>query len=324
MNLEPTTEQGEIDAALTTLLSKESPIERVRSVERGDGFDAPLWTRLVEFGVLDMAAPETPMADLAVVARRCGSFLALVPVVEALVAARLLARLGRVGGDLTTFAPRPVSGDLAHRVPWAAAAARSVVRRGDHLLLADASTSHATSRHLWPIGLADVELHDAPVLASGGEAVEAHLDALADWRTLTAAGLLGQAVVSLELGVDYVKERHQFGVPIATFQSVQHQLADAAASVDGASLLVAEAAWSANDRPDRYRGLAAMSYAFASQVAADVALTSLHLHGGYGYMEEYDIQLHYRRARALRVAAGDPRLLLVEIAELEHTRRVSA
>ena len=56
---------------------------------------------------------------------------------------------------------------------------------------------------------------------------------------------------ALEIGVEYVKERHAFGVPIGSFQAVAHGLADAATGVDGGGLLAREAAWAAAEEPDR-------------------------------------------------------------------------
>ena len=62
------------------------------------------------------------------------------------------------------------------------------------------------------------------------------------WRCLTAAVQVGIGAASLDIGVEYVKTRHQFGVPIGSFQAVQHRLADVAVAVDGARLLAYEAA----------------------------------------------------------------------------------
>ena len=98
--------------------------------------------------------------------------------------------------------------------------------------------------------------------------------------------------------MEYVKDRHAWGVPIGSFQAIAHRLADSAAAVDGARLLAWEAAWSAAEEPDRHAQLAAMAFAVAYEAARDASHRSLHFHGGYGFMMEYDIQLHYRRARA--------------------------
>ena len=139
--------------------------------------------------------------------------------------------------------------------------------------------------------------------------------ALDEWRVLTAAALAGLARAALDLGVAYVKERHQFGVPIGSFQSIQHRLADLHTAVDGARLLALEAADALDDARDPDGpALAAMALEFCGQVAEDAAAASLHFHGGYGFMLEYDVQLYVRRAKAWRVALGDPRQQRLEIA----------
>ena len=73
--------------------------------------------------------------------------------------------------------------------------------------------------------------------------------ALDEWKTLTAAALVGIAATALEMGVEYVLARHQFGVPVGSFQAVQHGLADLPALIDGSRLLTHKAAWAA-DRPE--------------------------------------------------------------------------
>jgi alkylation response protein AidB-like acyl-CoA dehydrogenase len=158
-----------------------------------------------------------------------------------------------------------------------------------------------------PLGDRTLRGPDRAVLVSGDEAVRRHDAALDEWRVLTAAALVGLATTALQLGVDYAKERHQFGVPIGSFQSIAHKLADAATVVDGARLLAREAAWAPAGSPADASALASMAFLFASRAAQQAAELSLHVHGGYGFMLEYDIQLFYRRAKAWPLVAGDPR-----------------
>jgi len=77
--------------------------------------------------------------------------------------------------------------------------------------------------------------------------------------------------------------------------------------VDGALLLARKAAWAGGSLPDRSAELAAMSFAFASETARDASYRSLHFHGGYGFMMEYDIQLYFRRAKAWPAILREPR-----------------
>ena len=152
------------------------------------------------------------------------------------------------------------------------------------------------------------------MIAEGPEAAALYAQAMTLWRCLTAAIEVGIGAASLDLGVEYVKTRFQFGVPIGSFQAIQHGLADVAVSVDGARLLAFEAAAAIDaDDPARH-GLALMAYLFGADTAHRAAGASLHYHGGYGYMEEYDMQLYFRRSKALQLLAGDPQDALDDLA----------
>jgi len=157
----------------------------------------------------------------------------------------------------------------------------------------------------------------ATVLAAGDDARAAFALARAEWQTLTAWSLTGIAVTAQAIALEYVKERHQFDRPIGSFQALQQQLADLPIVIAGAQLLAGKAAW-AGDRGTPgivdtdlcditdFETLAGMAFLFAGDAAALATDRSLHVHGGYGYAEEYDIQLFYRRARGWSLVAGDP------------------
>ena len=154
----------------------------------------------------------------------------------------------------------------------------------------------------------------AETVAEGARA--AFEDARRDWQLLTAAQLVGVAARSLEIGVEYVRERRVFGRPVGSFQTVAHRLADHATAVDGARLLVREAAWAVDEGDPRAAGLAAMAFCFAAEQAVAVAGDSLHFHGGYGFTLEYDIQLYYRRAQAHPLVWGSVQREYQRLADL--------
>jgi alkylation response protein AidB-like acyl-CoA dehydrogenase len=167
--------------------------------------------------------------------------------------------------------------------------------------------------------LADIDLNDQgsdqrTVVAVGDDAHLAMTTALDEWRSLTAAWLVGLARAALGIGIRYVKERRQFGVPIGSFQAVQHRLADLATAVEGANLLADKAAWALDVGDASAATLPAMAYSFCGETAQGVTSAVLHLHGGYGFMEEYDIQLYFRRAKATRLVLADPRRELQHLA----------
>jgi alkylation response protein AidB-like acyl-CoA dehydrogenase len=137
----------------------------------------------------------------------------------------------------------------------------------------------------------------------------------------SSASRLGLARRQLDLTVAYVKERRQFGVPVGSFQAVQHRLADVATDLDGARLLVRKAAWAAQGGEPEAAVLAAMAFVWAAGTAHRVATESLHFHGGYGYTLDHDIQLFFRRATAWPLVLGDPDRELGRLGDLLYAGR---
>ncbi len=121
---------------------------------------------------------------------------------------------------------------------------------------------------------------------------------------LAAAQAVGGASYALEITVEYAKARHQFGKALAEFQAISHYLADARTTLDGARLLVCEAAWAhSTDRPvDR---LAPMAKLFACRTYRDITAMCQQVFGGIGFTLEYDIQLYFRRAKQLQLSWWD-------------------
>jgi len=318
MDLRLTDEQDQLVDAFAALYVKRASPERVREAEP-IGFDPSLWGLLREQGVVEMALGEerggwgaSPL-DLVLIAEQHGRSVAPAPLIEAQVAARLLARLGgsaldRVLSDerLVTLALHPTRDGRAQGVPAAAVADDAVIWTGEQLLLTPLEGVRSGYENLGSMPLADVAVTGGEVLAAGDEARAAFELAIDDWLLLTAASLVGMAARSLEIGVDYVTERTAFGVPIGSFQAIAHPLADSATEVEGARLLTYEAAWAAVDDVGRARQLAAMAFAVSARAARDASYRSLHFHGGYGFMMEYDIQLYWRRARSWPNVWGEP------------------
>ena len=146
---------------------------------------------------------------------------------------------------------------------------------------------------------------DATVLATGDDARTALDRALDRGAVATAAQLLGLGQQMLDLTVDYVKERKQFGVPIGSFQAVKHHLADAMLQLEFARPVVYAAAYAlATDDPNAARAASHAKVA-ASEAALLVGRQALQCHGAIGYTVEYDLHLYLKRSWALAAAWGD-------------------
>jgi len=321
MDLSFTPDQDALREATQRLYAKESHGERVREVE-AEGFDPSLWAAVVAMGLPTMALAEAhggagaSLTDLAAAVEVHGAHLGSVPLVETAVVARLLAAVGGdaattalaslVGGAVGTLDLRPSASGVAALVPGAAVADAVVGLDGDRLVLATGAKAERR-RTLAGLAAADVTLVDGAVLAEGPAAVAAYARTLDEWRALSAVAQAGLARTTLDVGVQYAKDRHQFGVPIGSFQTLQHRFADLHARVDGSRLLAFEAIWALDEDEPAAPMLAAQASWYCGQVAEEAAGFSLHVHGGYGFMLEYDVQLHVRRAKAARLVLGDPR-----------------
>lgn len=330
MDLAPTEEQQALVASFADLLAKHATPDRVRAAEPAAGFDPQLWKALLDIGVIEMAVPEdrggwgAGLLDLALVAERVGAAVAPAPVIEAQVAARLLAALDTAaaraalrtalpGGRLVTIAVRPAAGGAggptASLVPGAAVADEAIVLDGDRLVLIPLHAGTRTAvANLAAAPLADVTFGaDAIELACGQAAVGGFEAALDDWLVLTAGALVGVGAAAHRLTVGYARERRAWDLPIGAYQAVAHPLANGATALDGARLLVARAAAEVGRGGRRGRELAAMAFAFAAETARQVTYDGVHFHGGNGFTLEYDAQLYYRRARGWARVWGEPR-----------------
>lgn len=324
MDLRLRDEQQDLVSSFAGLLAKAASPERVRSAEP-QGHDPELWAALHEMGVVPMAVPEAAdgwgagLLDLALVAEQVGRAAAPAPVVDTQVAARLLAAidadvsrslLGQAleGTRLVTLAVRPAGEDDEQLalVPAGAVCDAVVFLAGDSLRMkAVTDADRRVVANLGSSPLADVGIGGSEVLAEGGEAVARFEQAIDEWLALTAASLVGLGSAALDLGCTYARERRAFGQAIGSFQGIAHPLADDATNLDGAGLLAQKAAWALDEGHERGRELAAMAFAFAARTAEKATYDALHTHGGYGFMVEYDVQLHWRRVRAWSRVWGD-------------------
>jgi len=119
------------------------------------------------------------------------------------------------------------------------------------------------------------------------------------------AWMIGGARWVLETSVDYAKEREQFGVPIGTFQAIQHKLANVVVEVEGATSIVYYAAWTV-DEGDPGKTLAtSIAKAWCSDVYTHAGFEGVQVHGGMGFTWEHDMHLYLKRAKSSEVTFGD-------------------
>jgi alkylation response protein AidB-like acyl-CoA dehydrogenase len=197
--------------------------------------------------------------------------------------------------------------------------------KGMSLILVEAGTPGFTvSKDLPKLGYkgtesCEVSLIDVRVpkenLVGGveGRGMQQVLGALETGRINVAARALGIAQRAYDEALQYSRDRHAFGQPISDFQAIQIKLADMATKIQAARLLINWAASTA-DAGGRVDMQAGMSKLYAAEIAVEVALDSMRIHGGYGYSKEFIIERLYREAPLSVIGEGTSDIMRMVIA----------
>jgi alkylation response protein AidB-like acyl-CoA dehydrogenase len=133
-------------------------------------------------------------------------------------------------------------------------------------------------------------------------------------RISIAAMAIGLGYGALGMAARYAKDRKAFGRPIADFQGIQWPIADAKTELDAAALLTYRAAWLA-DEGRRHTQEASMAKLFASEAATRACNSALQVHGGYGYVREFDVERHLRDAKLCEIGEGTSEVQRIVIAK---------
>jgi alkylation response protein AidB-like acyl-CoA dehydrogenase len=150
-------------------------------------------------------------------------------------------------------------------------------------------------------------------LGEEGMGFKIAMSALDGGRIGIAAQALGIAAGAYELSLAYARERKSFGVPIAHHQMVQWMLADMATAIEAARLLTWRAAV-LKDAGQPFGPEASMAKLFASEMAMKVTTDAIQVHGGYGYLREYQVERYFRDAKITQIYEGTSQIQRVVIA----------
>jgi len=204
-------------------------------------------------------------------------------------------------------------------VPFASAADQLLVlaRTGDaptdvDLFLVDPTSDGVTltqqftmaSDTQYQVELAGVRVAEADRIGATGTGWATWDSVVRESLVFLAAQAIGGAGYALEITVQYAKDREQFDKPLGAFQAISHYLADAATAVNGGRILAYEAAWALSTGAS-VESLAPMAKLFACQTFRDTTAMGEQVFGGVGFTLEYDIQLYFRRAKALQISWFD-------------------
>lgn len=151
--------------------------------------------------------------------------------------------------------------------------------------------------------LEDVKVPTENLLGKKGEGFKQFLITLDGGRIGIGAMAVGIAQAAYERALQYAKERKQFGTSISKFQAIQFKLADMAMKIELARNMVYKAAW-LKDQGRSFTKEASMCKLYASEICTEVANQAVQIHGGYGYMKEYEVERYLRDGKLTEIGEG--------------------
>jgi alkylation response protein AidB-like acyl-CoA dehydrogenase len=309
MDFDLTEDQYEIKRVAHELLSARSTMARVREAAEARRYDDELWREIVDLGWPGIAVSEEHggqglgMVELAVLLEELGYACAAVPFLSTAVAAAVIDRHGD-DPQRERWLPGLVAGTLTAGVgPISllvdgrdAAFALALSPSGDLLLTTDLD------------GVPELQTVDPTrrlaSLTGGWRGQELGVGAAALVYCSVAAEVVGVCQRSLEMTLDYVKERRQFGIPVGSFQAVSHRCAQMLLDTESARSAAYFAAWTADADPQRLPEGAALAAAAAAIGGREVAASAIQCHGGIGFTWEADVHWLYKRAELDRALLG--------------------
>jgi alkylation response protein AidB-like acyl-CoA dehydrogenase len=171
---------------------------------------------------------------------------------------------------------------------------------------------HRASDHAHVI-LEECRVPKNALLGEPGQGFKVAMSALDHGRLGVAAGALGVAQACLDASVSFVRQRRQFGQRIGDFQMIQATIADMAAEVEAARLLVYRAAWLKQQGLPTTRETS-IAKLFATEAAVQAASEAVLIHGGRGYSNDYPVERYYRDIKGLQIYEGTSHIQRIVIA----------
>lgn len=308
MKFDFTEDQHEIKRTAKDLLGSRSTLEKVREAAEAGEYDSALWQELAELGWPGVAVEEElgggglGYVELAGLLEEAGYALLNGPLLSSSLCAAAISEagsedqkaewLGRLASGEATGAfglsgqivPDGASADVVVLAAPDGVTARLLTGPG---AMPELSTIDPTRRY----GRVDGE-------PTGGEAMPGDISSAIDIGcVLVSAELVGVCSRALEMTVEYVKDRKQFGRPVGSFQAVQHRAAQMLLLTEGARAATYFAAWAADADRDRLPEAASLAKSAASKAGIEVTASAIQAHGGIGFTWEADVHWFYKRAQ---------------------------
>jgi len=309
MDFDLTDDQKEIKRVAKELLAARSSFAKVREAAEAGEYDPALWSELRELGWPGIAVAEEHggqglgAVELAVLLEELGYACAATPYLSTAVAAAVIQSAG-TPEQQARWLPELASGESTAAIGTAelladgVGAAVAIVIDGSDAYLIESPQAEALTT-------IDSTRRFATIEAADGEALGAH--AAAQIYAAIAAEVVGISQRALEMTVEYVKDRKQFGVPVGSFQAVSHRCAQMLLHTESARSTAYYAAWAADADPDRLAEGAALAAAAAADGGREVTASAIQAHGGIGFTWEADVHWLYKRAQLDTAMLGGSR-----------------
>jgi alkylation response protein AidB-like acyl-CoA dehydrogenase len=298
MDFDLTEDQREIQRVARELLTARSPFAKVREAAEAGRYDERLWAEIVDLGWPGIAVDERHggqglgAVELAVLLEELGYACTATPFFSTAVAAAVIQACGSEDQQ-ARWLPGLASGEVRAGVGMGELAADAdgaevvvLVDRDQARLVTEPQTEALVT--IDPTRRFGRVRGDGEPLQDG---------AAARMQAAVAAELVGVCQRALDMTIDYVKERKQFGVPVGSFQAVSHRCAQMLLGTESVRSTAYFAAWTAEADPERLIEGGALAAAAAGSAGREVTASAIQAHGGIGFTWEADVHWLYKRAQ---------------------------
>lgn len=327
MDFDLNDEQKEIKRVAHDLLAARSPFSKVREAAEAARYDAALWGELVELGwpgiavATDHGGQGLGAVELAVLLEELGYACAATPFLATATVAAVIQATGSAEQQ-ARWLPTLASGEATAGLGTSELAADAedaaviVLLEGD-----DAQLLERSQADVAPLVAIDPTRRFATVSGQGQPLGSGAAERV---RSAIAAELVGVSQRALDMTLEYVKDRKQFGVPVGSFQAVSHRCAQMLLQTETQRSASYYAAWAADADPQRLPEASALAAVAASDGGREATASAIQAHGGIGFTWEADVHWLYKRAQLDAALLGSSRRHRAALARLGASRLAGA
>jgi alkylation response protein AidB-like acyl-CoA dehydrogenase len=329
MNFDFTDDQQAIKSTAHDFLASRFKPEKVRQLAESGEYDGALWTEMAELGWPGIFIGEQHggqglgVLELVILTEELGYVAAPSPFLSNAAAGLAIQQAGSdeqkerwlpgiASGEALGTVGIVSAGGAAPLVPDAEGASVIVLIDGDGATLVEPGDAQVQR-----VETIDDTRPFARVRADGGDQLPGDVAGGLDRIAVAVSGeLVGVSQRTLDMAVEYAKDRQQFGRPIGAYQAVSHNCAQMLMEVEGARSLTYYGGWAADHEPESLAVAASMAKAYASDAGFRVPARSLQVHGGIGFTWEHDLQFFLKRGKTDAHLFGTAREHRERVAEL--------